>query len=179
MPSIPFTKPVEDSVPKVDNAVAVGEDLNFQRRWWKFERAVWILFALILIADILGLFGRGPLSKSELHAPDHTIDLKYERIVRSNTPSIMTVQFGPEAIRNGQASLFISQSLIKDLGTQRVSPQPATSVLGGGGITYTFPANSGPAVVELVLESSFPGRHHFLIQVPDADPVEGNVIVVP
>ena len=179
MPTASFSRPVEDSVPKIDNAVAVGEDLGFQRRWWNFERVIWIVFALILIADIAGLFGRGPISKAELHAPDHTLDLKYERVVRSNTPSIMTVQFGPGAIENGQAHLFISQSLIKDLGTQRISPQPAASVIGGGGITYTFPATAGPAIVELAMESSFPGRHHFLIQVPGADPVQGNVVVVP
>ena len=179
MAQIPFTEPVGDSVPKVDNAVAVGEDLGFQHRWWNFERIIWTIFAFILAADMLGVFGRGPLAKGELHAPDHTIDIKYERVVRANTPSIMTVQFGPEAIQNGQVRLFLSQSLIKDLGTQRISPQPASSVLGGGGITYTFPATSGAAIVELALQSSFPGRHHFFLQVPGADPIQDNVIVVP
>lgn len=38
------TKPVEDTVPKVNNEVAVGEDLNFQRAWWKVERGIWIFF---------------------------------------------------------------------------------------------------------------------------------------
>jgi len=29
---------IDDSVAKVDDEVAGGEDLDFQRRWWKFER---------------------------------------------------------------------------------------------------------------------------------------------
>lgn len=81
----------------------------------------------------------GVLSKAELHAPDKTLDVKYERVERASTPSIMTISFGPAAIRSGQVQLFVSQSLIKDLGNQRISPQPASSVIGGNGITYTFP----------------------------------------
>ena len=53
-----------DEVPKVDNAVAVGEDLEFQERWWTFERVIWSFFALILLADMLGAFGRGWLAKA-------------------------------------------------------------------------------------------------------------------
>jgi hypothetical protein len=58
------TKPVEDTVPKIGNELAVGEDLEFQRRWWRFERVVWTIFLLILVADLAGLLGRGPLSKT-------------------------------------------------------------------------------------------------------------------
>lgn len=50
MPATKFSEPIEDSVSKVDDAIAVGEDLNFQRRWWRFERAIWVAFALILVA---------------------------------------------------------------------------------------------------------------------------------
>ncbi len=59
MSTQPLTKPVEDSVPKVSEAVAVGENLDFQRSWWRFERVVWSVFLVILICDVLGLFGRG------------------------------------------------------------------------------------------------------------------------
>lgn len=93
MPATKFSEPIEDSVSKVDDAIAVGEDLNFQRRWWRFEREIWVAFALILVADMLGVFGRGYLSKAELHAPDKTLDVKYERVERASTPSIMTISF--------------------------------------------------------------------------------------
>ncbi len=176
---VPFTKPVGDSVPKVDNAVAVGEDLEFQRRWWKFERVVWSFFLLILLCDILGLFGRGWLAKAHVTTPDGTLDVKYERIERASTPSIMTIQLGQSAIQNGAAHLFVSESLIKQLGAQRVAPQPANSTIGNGGITYTFSASEVPATVEIALESSFPGIHHFVLQVPGSEPVQGTVTVVP
>jgi hypothetical protein len=51
-----FTKPVQDSVAKVNDEVAVGEDLDFQRKWWRFENAAWVFFTLIIILDLGGLF---------------------------------------------------------------------------------------------------------------------------
>jgi hypothetical protein len=80
MVSKPFTKPVEDSVARVNYEVAVGEDLEFQRKWWKFENAAWVLFTLIIIIDLLGVFGRGPVAK----AKHRTGGRQYGRKVRTH-----------------------------------------------------------------------------------------------
>ena len=176
---VPFSTPVEDSVPRVDNAVAVGEDLEFQRRWWKFETWAWRLFCVILLADLLGLFGRGFLAKAERNTSDGTLHVKYERIERASTPSIMTINFGAAAVQNGEIHLYVSNSLLKELGTQRVVPQPEKSVIGNDGVTYTFPVSKPPATVDLALEPSFPGLHHFSIQVPGGESVRANIFVLP
>jgi hypothetical protein len=39
-----FEKPVTDPVAKINKELAVGEDLAFQRRWWRFEGVVWAIF---------------------------------------------------------------------------------------------------------------------------------------
>ena len=176
---LPFLKPVEDTVPKVDNAVAVGEDLRFQHRWWTFERIVWTFFLLILIADALGLFGRGWLAKAQRTTPDGALDVRYERIERASTPSIMTIHVTPAAIRNGAVHLFVSNSVIDKLGAQRIAPQPASSVVGNGGVTYTFPATTPPATITLALEPSFPGSQHFTLGIAGAPSITGSVFVVP
>jgi len=173
----PFMSPVEDSVPKAGE-VAIGEDLAFQRSWWKFERGVWFFFLLLLIADLLGLFGRGWLAKAQ-RTDSKTVQLDYERIERASTPSIMTFHFTPAAIQNGQIQLYISEDLIKPLGAQRISPEPRTSVVGSDGITYTFPATETPATAEIQLEPSFPGSHHFRVQVRGGQPIDANVVVLP
>lgn len=174
----PFLSSIGDSVPKVGD-VAVGEDLEFQRRWWRFERAVWLLFLLILIADLLGLFGRGWLAKAQRTDAAQTLTLDYERVERANTPSIMTFHFMPAAIRNGQVQLYVSEDIIKPLGAQRVSPQPKESTMGNNGITYTFSATRTPATAEIQLQPSFPGSHRFRVQILGGQPIDGNVIVVP
>lgn len=175
-----FLDPVSgEEVPKVDNAVAIGEDLQFQERWWSFERVIWSVFALILLADVLGGFGRGWLAKAKLGGAGTGVTVDYERVERASTPSIMDIKFQPDAVTNGAVQLFVSDTVVKQLGAMRVAPQPRDSVIGNGGITYTFLAHGMPAEVQLALEPSFPGVHRFTLQVPGKTAVGGHVVVVP
>ena len=169
----------DDAVPKVDNAVSVGEDLKFQERWWKFERFVWLLFLLALIADVLGLFGEGWLAKAEAHQDGSAMDMWYERVERTSTPSILRIKFRPEAAENGAVQLFVSESVVKGLGAERVVPQPEKSVVGNGGITYTFPVTGGPMEMEIQLEPTAPGVRSFTVGVPGKQAVTERVVVMP
>ena len=179
MAEVGFSDPVTDSVAKVDNEVAVGEDLQFQEKWWRFERAAWIFFVLVILLDLAGLFGRGPLSKATKASADGTIDVHYERIARSGTPNIMWIAFGPQAIADGKVRLFVSNSIVEGLGNQRVVPSPESTVIGQGGLTYTFPASIQPATIEFALQPSGPGIYPFKIQVVGAAPVQEKIVVVP
>jgi hypothetical protein len=178
MPLKGVTSAVEDSVPKVEE-IAVGENLDFQRRWWRFERAIWTFFLLILAADVLGLFGRGWLAKAQRTDSTHTLTLDYERVERASTPSIMTFHFTSSAIRNGRVQVFVSEDIVKALGAQRIAPQPESSTIGEGGVTYVFPATEAPATVQIQLEPSFPGIHHFRTQAAGGQAIEGSIAVVP
>ncbi len=106
MATKPVSAPVEDSVARVNDEIAVGEDLDFQRKWWRFENAAWVIFTLIIVLDLCGLFGRGPIAKAERRSADGSIDVKYERIERTDSPSILTVQFAQSAIQNGKIHLY-------------------------------------------------------------------------
>jgi hypothetical protein len=174
-----FSRPVEESVSKVNDEVEVGENLDFQRKWWRFENYVWVIFSLIILLDFCGVFGRGPFAKAQRRAPDGTIDVKYERIERTESPSIMTISFGQSAIVDGKIKLYISESLVQGLGTQRIIPAPLTSDVGKGGLTYTFLASKPPASVDLALEPSGPGLYEFTLGVVGADALHAKVFVVP
>ena len=173
------TKPVEDSVERVNDEIAVGEDLTFQRKWWRFENAVWVFFTLIIVLDLAGLFGRGPIAKATRSAPDGSMLVKFERIERTSSPSILTVQFAQSAIHDGKIRLFVSNGLVKSLGTQRVIPAPQETVVGEGGLTYSFPASRPPASVDLELQPTGPGLFDFTVGVVGAAPVHAKVFVVP
>ncbi len=86
MPAEVRKSPVTDTVPKVNNEIAIGEDPEFQRKWWKFERAVWVIFSILVLLDLCGAFGRGPLAKAHKASPDGAMDVTYERIERTGTP---------------------------------------------------------------------------------------------
>ena len=172
-----FTEPVRDSVAKISDEVAVGEDLPFQRSWWRFERGVWIFFVFVIALDLAGVFGRGPVAKAELRSPDGVVDVHYERIERTGTPSMMTIAL--DVGDNSVAELFVSDSIVSHLGAQRIIPQPTTTVLGRGGLTYTFPMSTPPAVVRFELQPAGPGIYGFEIAVRGAAPLRGTIVVMP
>ena len=178
MASATQTKPVEDSIAKVDD-LAVGSDLEFQRKWWRFANVIWIVFAAVIVADLLGCFGRGFVANSHLRTNDGTMDVKYERIERFSTPSALRIQFGESAIRDGKVQLWISDKFIKSLSNQRVIPQPLSSVVGQGGVLYTFLAASPPAAIEFSLEPTAPGIYDLAMRVPGSEELRPRIFVMP
>ncbi len=179
MPAPVHRTPVEDTVPKVNNEIAVGEDVEFQRRWWSFERGVWILFALIVALDLAGAFGRGPLAHARMRTADGAMDVKYERIERTGTPSVLSIQFSPAAIHDGKVQFWVSESMLEQLGNQRIAPQPAISTVGQGGVLYTFPATAGSASAVLALRPSAPGIFPFTLRVLGSPELHANIFVMP
>lgn len=173
------TKPVEDTVAKVDNELAVGSDIEFQRKWWKFEHVAWVFLTILIGLDIAGVFGRGPVAKAKIEAPDHSYTVSYERIERYSTPSIMDIQFRAPAVQSGKIQLWVSSTLVKGLGNQRVIPQPETSSLVHGGLLYTFAAATPPNSVEFDLQPAAAGIYHLKIAVPGHGEVQPTVYVVP
>lgn len=172
-------RPVGDTVPKIDNAVAVGEDLNFQRRWWRFENFVWSFFALVLVADLAGLLGDGPLAHRERHTADQALTVRYDAIERSTTPVSLEIKPSAAAMTNGRFTLFVSDSVVKELGAQRIAPQPALSAIGNGGITYVFPALQTPATVTFGLQPAAIGLHRIRLGVPGGEQIEARILVLP
>lgn len=178
MSPLAFQNPVEDSVSKVNDEVAVGEDLKFQHAWWRFERIVWFVFLLIILCDIAGVFGRGPVAKARMS--NSALQVAYERVGRYGTPSIVDVALEPSAVQSdGKYHLFVSKSLVDELGMERVVPSPESTAIGAGGLTYTFPAVPGQASVKFALQPSKPGVFRFFVQSPGATPLEARVLVMP
>jgi hypothetical protein len=175
----PLTQPVKDTVPKINNEVAVGEDLTFQYRWWRFERVIWLLFTILVLLDLAGVFGRDPAAKGHFRTHDGSMDIEYERIERFSTPSILTVKFGQNTIHDEQLHLWVSESLVEDLGAQRIVPQPLTSAIGQSGILYTFPATVTPASIALALSPASPGMSELELQVPGFQQAKLKVLGMP
>lgn len=175
----PRTEPVGDPIAKVNDEVAVGADLEFQRRWWAFEKIVWAVFTALIILDVAGLFGRGPLARAHLRTADGTVQVDYDRIARYQTPTTLTIHFAPSAVRQGKIQLWVSDSMIRQLGTQRVVPQPATSTLDHDGILYTFPSARVADSVEFALQPKHPGIFRFGLRFRDTALLTAKVLVMP
>jgi hypothetical protein len=177
---------VEDSVAKVNNEIAVGSDLAFQRKWWRFERAVWVLFVVVVVFDVLGLFGRGPIASAKLVSSDRSFTVKYERIERFRTPSILSVLIAPSAIHDGKFQIWLSQQYVDPLGNQRIIPQPLSSVPMNGGILYTFQVGTQTVgsrredpTIQFALEPGEAGVFKLQIGVPQGPAVQTDIYVMP
>ena len=178
--NVRFMDPVSgDEVPKIGDAVAVGENLAFQERWWTLETVVWGLFVCVLIADALGAFGAGWLAHAEVNDPASAMHMHYDRVARTGTPNKLAIEFAPGAEGDGKVHLLVSDSIAKELGAQRVIPQPETSAITSGGMLYTFPAGKTPGEVDFELAPGAPGMYHFSVQVPGHSAVERRVVVMP
>jgi len=174
---VAFSKPVQDSVPKINDEVAVGEDLGFQRKWWKFETLMWWVIAFILVLNFAGFLGRGPMAHAMLS--NDAMIVKYERVERTGTPSILEVQFQPATLGKGLVKLHVSQSVVNELGAQRIIPSPLDTAVGRGGLTYTFTTEEAPGSVQFALQPSKPGIFHFTLEVPGSAPLSARVVVMP
>ncbi len=179
MPAEILTEPVQDSVPQLNNELAVGENLEFQRKWWRFENAIWCFFALIVLLDVAGAFGRGPLANARKQSGDGMMDVQYERVERFNTPSVMTIHFSPSAIHDGKIQLWASENLVKDLGAARVIPQPVKSQVGNGGVLYDFDASKSPATVQFALEPPKAGLKRLVLRAAGSSNVDLDIFVMP
>jgi hypothetical protein len=179
MPVTTETHPVEDSVPKVNDELAVGSDVEFQHRWESLENVIWIFLVIFLLLSLLGFFGRGPMANVKTNAPDGSMKVQYERFQRFSTPSVMTVQIAPAAIHNGKVELWVSEALVKPLGNQRVIPQPDKSQVGDGGVLYAFPVSQGQASIEFQTQPSKIGKTELKLRVPGYSELDLNIYVFP
>lgn len=173
----PYKQAVEDSIVKINDEVAVGEDLEFQERWWKFERIAWSFFTVVLLCTCAGLLGRGPLAVA--HLQDGYMRVQYERIARSGTPNMMEIKFTSAAIQNGRVHLYVSDSVPKELGSQRVTPSPLETSAGNDGLTYTFAATAPTAAVKIMLQPDGPGVIPLTIGIAGQPALHTSVIVLP
>lgn len=98
---------------------------------------------------------------------------------RAFTPSVMSLEVNQGAIHNGQVKLYVSGSVVKELGAARISPQPLTSTIGNGGYTYVFPATASPATIQIALSPPSAGLRHFHVQVAGSEPIDATVFVFP
>ena len=173
------SQPIADSVAKINEEVAVGEDLHFQRRWWRFEHCVWMFFVLVIALDLAGVFGRGPLAQADMRSADGAFKMHYERIERTGTPSMLTIRLERAAFVDGVATLHVNDNVVAGLGAQRVIPQPATTVVGDGGLTYTFPGRDPPAEVRIELQPARPGIYPIAVGLQGRAPLVTKVWVMP
>jgi hypothetical protein len=153
----------------IDDELEVGFDQTFERKWRRLELASHAIMALFVLAALLGLFGRGPLSHRTHMSANGRLSLDYEPLVRWGTSTQVTVHLStpdvrPAADEGAFQKIWVSvnNAVVEPLGLQQVIPQPDATKAIDGGTMYEFavPPGQDDALVRFVLKPSAVGLVH-------------------
>lgn len=138
------------------------DSTEFQQRFWAIQRISWIVFALLLMACLLGLLGRGgPFSRQTLILPGGSVD--FPTISRWNAPEHMVVNFGPSS----EDRIFtIDAAFLQTFSIQSVDPPQKATFARDGRIGYIFPADlAGPTQIVFRLQTELAGPRRATIGI--------------
>jgi hypothetical protein len=159
----------------------LDQDLIYQNREWRVERIGWIILALLVLAALLGILGKGPLSKAIAGSQDGPLWVEYQRFVRHRSPTELIVRIEADAAQEGRIHLQLNQEFVQKAQIQRIDPEPDQEQVAMDRITYVFQVGEGAAPVQVIyrLEMQSFGLLSTPIGIVDGPEVSINQFVYP
>ena len=146
-----------DTSPDLD----IDENLAFQIREWRVQRAGWWLLALFVAAGLAGVFGGGPLSSAGTAASGGRLRVEYERFIRRGALTRIAVHLDAAPAQAAQG-LRLSRRYFDGVRIQQVTPPPRTTQIGPSDVTMTFDV-PGQSTIVIDLEPLSAGTHQAVI----------------
>ena len=167
----------EDKVPTVRaDGLQLEEHRHFQERYWKAERAAWLVFGLIVVAALVGLTGSGGFFASSTLRQGE-IQVEYPQIGRWQTSDELTIRLGEGA---RERRIGFSQSFFERFQIEDVRPEPLEMIAGPDHQTLIVKTETGAgATVHFQLRPSHPGFARYTLTIDDAPPIAVTSIVLP
>jgi hypothetical protein len=116
----------------------ISQDVQMQRRIWTLQRVGWGGIALVLLAIMLGLTGRGPLSSATIGKAGSGLQVEYERFARYSAPAPLKIRVGPGMAKNGKAHVWLSREFVDSITIDQISPEAASMKVLGDRQIYEF-----------------------------------------
>lgn len=166
---------------RVNEEIVVGQDEDFEKKWWRFETRTWGVMVAVMIFAAFGGLGRGLLSKGNASTPDGMVQAQYDRILHFRTPGETLVHVHASGQRNGRIQLWINRAFYKDLQIQNISPRPVVQAGASDGAVLTFWAAAGTDQmdVRLVLQPGSVGIYPLELGITGGETVRFHQLVVP
>lgn len=140
----------ERAFERINNELEIAQDLPFEKRSWLMQRIAWIAGALVLIAALLGVFGNGPLSRTEKSSQDGALRLEYQRIVRFQAPCELRIHIADSQSNDKAFQLWVSSECFENTLLNRITPEPQSSTLKPDGIIHEFKRQAQREPVEVI-----------------------------
>jgi hypothetical protein len=159
----------------------LATDDAFQHMEWRIQRIGWLVWAMLLLAALLGLTGSGWLSGAEVTSDDGAVTVKYDRFLHYHKPTQLQIGVKSSDDANGRWQLKITRSLLDRLQISRIEPEPDRREIAHDGIVYTFLHSAGAPAGTIIfhLEYERYGTAQGTIALTGSRPVELNLFVFP
>lgn len=137
----------------------IDQDLRFQRREWRFERAAWAAMFLLVVAALLGLLGAGPLSDRTVSSDDGRLAVEHERFLNLHTDTTLTVRVAGDLTSDGTFRLAVDNDYLAGVEVTGITPEPERQEAADDRTAFVFRvADPGrPARVTIRLQPIRPG----------------------
>jgi hypothetical protein len=167
--------------PKQVGDLEVHEDLTFENRQWGAERVGWLVMLAVVIAALLGAFGRGPLSKKSRQASDASLSIDYDRFGRLEAQTDVKLHIAEGAVSDGELRLWLDRAYLAKFEIREINPEPERIDLSTDRATlvYRVSGQKGPLNVNLNLEPIEMGAVKGAVGVEGSAPVDFDQFVYP
>ncbi|WP_136476108.1 hypothetical protein [Pseudomonas sp. DG56-2] len=156
----------------------VQEDMNMQRRVWRFERAGWYVLVIILLLGLAGLFGNGPLSDAQVMSEDGRLLVEYQRLSRSGTTDSLRITVRGRA--QEPIMLQLGGSLLREASIETIQPAPQVSRSQGKAILLQLGSSEdGSATLYLTLRSEYVGTLEGVVMAGPSSVVRFSTFLFP
>ena len=151
----------------------------FQRRFWRIQRVGWVIMALILLAALLGLTGKGgPLARASVTGPEG--EVVYPRVARWQTADELEVRFS--RVSAGEATVQVGVEFGRVFQVEGIQPEPSSSIVIAGGQQLTFEVGPGEGEKSVTINVR-PTQPELATRIPirinGGDPMRITPVVLP
>ncbi|NWJ27604.1 hypothetical protein [Rhizobium sp. RM] len=149
-----------------EDGLQLEEHRRFQERFWAIERFSWGVFAVIILAALLGVFGSGGPLATQVSELESAI-LEHPRIGRWEGTDEMAIRFKPDSTSN-ERSLLLSNAFAEVFQVEDIQPLPTRTTIEANGqrLFFDSPARNG-GVVTLHIRAQAAGPANFDVMVDD------------
>jgi hypothetical protein len=164
-----------------DKAPDINQDLDFSRREWRVERVGWVIMALVVLAALLGLLGRGPLTEKVAWDAGSEMWVEYDSVDHMQAPSELKLHVGPGIVTTDELRLALNAAYLSRIEIERIQPEPSAQELAGDEVIYVFDVAEPGQPVDLSLQFRFarPGRVTAVMAIEGGPQLSFNQLVLP
>jgi hypothetical protein len=148
----------------------IDQDLAFAQRSWRIQRAAWLGMGVVLLLALAGVFGSGPLSRSDASLPGF-LRLQYQRFARHQAPQVLIARLEPAATRAGEVRLWVDRQYLDDSKVDTITPPPSRVEAAADRLVYVFSTRrpGEPVTIVFTLQSERIGLSSGRVGLDDAE----------